>query len=106
MSKKPTEAEIREKYRKETAEVRYEFERAIGKHWLIFRQMEQKTMNDLSAKLKELTADMEHDLNCKGNHPKDDECAVCFAEKNSNVCIDKKKTYPICEKHKKEAEDV
>jgi hypothetical protein len=62
MSKKPTEAEIREKYRKETAEVHREYERTIGKHWLIFRNMEYKTTNDLGAKLKELTADMEKEL--------------------------------------------
>jgi hypothetical protein len=41
-------------------------------------------------------------MKCNGLHPKRNECAICFAEKHGEICIDKKrKTYFVCDEHLK-----
>lgn len=37
---------------------------------------------------------------CEGKHPKYNECVICFAERNGEVCLDtNKKTFKVCKKH-------
>lgn len=43
-------------------------------------------------------------MKCDGNHPEKNECVFCFAERNSEICIDAKKDYEVCEKHRKKLE--
>lgn len=39
-------------------------------------------------------------MKCKEKHPKDNECVICFAFSNNEVCIDTNKRHRVCGEHR------